>query len=133
MKLMRDVMQNRLLSILREKLNIVYSPYADLYYAGVPQAKYNFWLEVAVKNENRNKAMQALDEIIKDLQTNCISKGELNKLKMSFLVTKRKSLSDDAPAEWKNVLTNLLHNGESLEDFDNYSNCLKSITPLCIR
>ena len=38
LKLMRDVMQNRLLSILREKMNIVYSPYADLYYAGVPQA-----------------------------------------------------------------------------------------------
>ena len=133
LKLMRDVIQSRLLSILREKLNIVYSPYADLYYAGVPQAKYYFWIEVAVKNENRDKAIQTLDEIIKDLQVNRISESELNKLKMSFLVTKRKSLSDDAPAEWKNVLTNLLHNGESLEDFDNYSNCLKSITPEDIR
>lgn len=133
LKLMRDVMQNRLLSILREKMNIVYSPYADLYYAGVPQAKYNFWLEIALKNENRDKAIQALDGIIKELQTSRISDGELNKLKMSFLVTKRKSLSDDAPAEWKNILTTLLQNGESLEDFDNYSNCLKSITTEDIR
>ena len=133
LKLMRDVMQNRLLSILREKMNIVYSPYADLYYAGVPQAKYNFWLEIALKNENRDKAIQALDGIIKELQTSRISEGELNKLKMSFLVTKRKSLSDDAPAEWKNILTTLLQNGESLEDFDNYSNCLKSITTEDIR
>lgn len=133
LKLMRDVMQNRLLSILREKMNIVYSPYADLYYAGVPQAKYNFWLEIALKNENRDKAIQALDGIIKELQTSRISEGELNKLKMSFLVTKRKSLSDDAPAEWKNILTTLLQNGESLEDFDNYSNCLESITTEDIR
>ena len=133
LKLMRDVMQNRLLSILREKMNIVYSPYADLYYAGVPQAKYNFWLEIALKNENRDKAIQALDGIIKELQTSRISEGELNKLKMSFLVTKRKSLSDDAPAEWKNILTTLLQNGESLEDFDNYSNCLKRITTEDIR
>ena len=133
LKLMRDVMQNRLLSILREKMNIVYSPYADLYYAGVPQAKYNFWLEIALKNENRDKAIQALDGIIKELQTSRISEGELNKLKMSFLVTKRKSLSDDAPAEWKNILTTLLQNVESLEDFDNYSNCLKSITTEDIR
>lgn len=133
LKLMRDVMQNRLLSILREKMNIVYSPYADLYYAGVPQAKYNFWLEIALKNENRDKAIQALDGIIKELQTSRISEGELNKLKMSFLVTKRKSLSDDAPAEWKNILTTLLQNGESLEDFDNYSNSLKSITTEDIR
>ena len=133
LKLMRDVMQNRLLSILREKMNIVYSPYADLYYAGVPQAKYNFWLEIALKNENRDKAIQALDGIIKELQTSRISEGELNKLKMSFLVTKRKSLSDDAPAEWRNILTTLLQNGESLEDFDNYSNCLKSITTEDIR
>ena len=114
-------------------MNIVYSPYADLYYAGVPQAKYNFWLEIALKNENRDKAIQALDGIIKELQTSRISEGELNKLKMSFLVTKRKSLSDDAPAEWRNILTTLLQNGESLEDFDNYSNCLKSITTEDIR
>ena len=30
LKLMRDVMQARLLSVLRERMNIVYSPYADL-------------------------------------------------------------------------------------------------------
>ncbi len=64
----------------------------------MPQAKSNFWLEIALKNENRDKAIQALDGIIKELQTSRISEGELNKLKMLFLVTKRKSLSDDAPA-----------------------------------
>ena len=52
---------------------------------------------------------------------------------MLFRSTKRKSLSDDAPAEWRNILTTLLQNGESLEDFDNYGNCLKSITTEDIR
>lgn len=133
LKLMRDVMQNRLLEVLREKLNIVYSPYADLYYSGKPQAKYYFWLTVAVKNENRDKANEALKEIIADLQKNPISERELSKLKMSFLVTKRKALSDDAPSEWKNVLTSLVHNGESLVDYDNYTKCLQGITPEDVR
>lgn len=133
LKLMRDVMQNRLISVLREKWNIVYSPYADLYYNGEPQAKYYFWLTVAVKNENRDLADKAIREIIEDLQSNRVSDAELQKLKMSFLVTKRKALSDDAPAEWKNVLTSLVHNGESLEDYDNYTQCLQGITPEDIR
>ncbi len=133
LKLMRDVMQARLLSVLREQMNIVYSPYADLYYSGVPQSKYYFWLTVAVQNENRAKADSAIQNIVKDLQTHCIGEKELKKLKMSFLVTKRKSLSDDAPAEWKNLLVSLVRNGETLEEYDNYTQCLQSITPEDIR
>ncbi len=133
LKLMRDVMQARLLNILREQMNIVYSPYADLYYSGVPQAKYYFWLTVAVQNENRAKADRAIQDIVEELQTHCIGETELEKLKMSFLVTKRKSLSDDVPAEWKNLLMSLVRNGESMEEYDNYTQCLQTITPEDIR
>ncbi len=133
LKLMRDVMQARLLNILREQMNIVYSPYADLYYSGVPQAKYYFWLTVAVQNENRAKADRAIQDIVEELQTHCIGETELEKLKMSFLVTKRKSLSDDVPAEWKNLFVSLVRNGESMEEYDNYTQCLQTITPEDIR
>lgn len=129
LKLMRDVMQQRLLSILRERLNIVYSPYADLYYEGVPQQKYYFWLTVAVKKANRAKAEEAMKGLLNELRTTPISTAELEKMKMSFIVTKRKSLADDAPTEWKNALTGLVRNGESIADFNRYDEVLRSITP----
>ena len=133
LKLMRDVLQARLLSVLREKMNIVYSPYADLYYSGSPQQKYYFWLTVAVKEANRERADQALRDIVADLSENCINEDELKKLKMSFLVTKRKALADDAPVEWKKALAGLVRNGETLEDYNNYTECLGDITPEDIR
>ncbi len=128
LKLMRDVLQAKLLSELREKMNIVYSPYADLYYDGLPQQKYYFWLTVAVHNDNRHKADSALRAIIDDLKRKPVTDGELEKLKMSFLMTKRKQLSDDAPSEWKSLLTTLVRNGETMQDYDHYAECLKSIT-----
>lgn len=129
LKLMRDVIQQRLLSELRERLNIVYSPYADLYYEGLPQRKYYFWLTVAVKKENRAKAEDAMKALLAELRTTPISTAELEKMKMSFIVTKRKSLSDDAPTEWKTALTNLIRNGESIDDFNRYDEVLRCITP----
>lgn len=42
LKLMRDILQNRLLSVLREGENIVYSPYASLFYNGLPSTSLLF-------------------------------------------------------------------------------------------
>ena len=128
-KLMRDLLQQRLLSVLRERENIVYSPYCDLAYRGVPQSTYYFWLGFAVKNENTKRAQDALREIVSELQTKPVATAELAKLKRSFCVTKRQQLSDVAPGEWKSVLTNLLKNGEDINDFDHYDAVLDSITP----
>jgi zinc protease len=128
-KLMRDLLQQRMLSVLRERENIVYSPYCDLAYHGLPQRTYYFWLCFAVKNENTERAQEALREIVDGLQTKPVDAVELEKLKRSFCVTKRRQLSDVAPSEWKDCLSNLLKNGEELEDFDHYDEVLGSITP----
>lgn len=129
LKLMRDVLQERLLSELRERLNIVYSPYTDLYYEGRPQQKFHFWLTVAVKKENRLRAEEAIRAMVEELQRESIGADELERLKRSFIVTKRKSLADDAPSEWKTALTALVKNGEQLSDYDRYTQVLSSITP----
>ena len=128
-KLMRDLLQQRMLSVLRERENIVYSPYCDMVYHGLPQRTYYFWLCFAVKNENTARADAALREIVTDLQTRPVPAVELEKLKRSFCVTKRQQLSDVAPSEWKDCLATLLKNGEELEDFDHYDEVLGSITP----
>ncbi|MBQ9229850.1 MAG: insulinase family protein [Prevotella sp.] len=132
-KLMRDLLQQRLLQVLRERENIVYSPYSDLSYHGLPQRTYYFWLTIAVKNENTARMKKALREIISDLQERLVSTDELNKMKRSFVVTKRQQLNDMAPTEWKTVMATLLKNGESLDHFDRYEEILRQITPDTIR
>jgi putative peptidase len=54
-------------------------------------------------------------------------------LKRSFLVTKDKVLTDKAPSEWKTALMSLVKNGESLHDFNDYTECLHGITPEMIQ
>lgn len=132
-KLMRDLLQSRLISVLRKQLNFVYSPYSNLFYHGLPQRTYYFWLTIAVKNENSLLVQQTLDTIIGDLQRTAVSEQELQKLKRSFIVTKRQQLSDTAPTEWRSIVTSLLKNGERLDDFDRYAEVLSSITPEDVR
>lgn len=133
MKLMRDVLQDRVLQVLRERENIVYSPYVDMYYSGIPQQKYHFMVTLSLKDENRKRAEELLKGMLDELKTQPVCTAELEKLKRSFLVTKDKILNDKAPAEWKTTLMSLVKNGESLSDFNDYSVCLGSITPEMVR
>ena len=129
MKLIRDVLQDRVLKVLRERENLVYSPYVDLYYNGIPQQKYHFMITVSMKDENQQRVERLLKDIIAQLKASPISTSELGKMKRSFLVTKEKILNDKAPTEWKTALMTLVKNGESLCDFDRYAACLNDITP----
>ena len=133
LKLMRDILQNRLLSVLREGENIVYSPYASLFYNGLPQQVFYFDLSASVDFVNTKKVEELIKQIINELRTSKVSEEELETLKKSFWVTKRKVLSDEASAEWRTNLVNLLKNGESVADFERYEQCLDSISTVDIQ
>lgn len=128
-KLMRDILQSRLLSVLRERDNIVYSPFVEMQNHGIPQNVCMFRLYIDVRNENFDKMLGELELIVNDLRNNPVDEGELNKMKRSFIVTKRQTLTDTAPAEWTRVLTELIKNGETIADYNEYNEILNSITP----
>lgn len=133
LKLLRDVLQARLLQVLREEQNITYSPYVSLFYQGIPQQTYYFDLSASVDVANTERVEALMLQIISNLQCHPINKEELESMKRSFLVTKRQVLGDDSPSEWRNILVNLLKNGESLSDFEKYEDCLQKITPECLQ
>lgn len=133
LKLMRDLLQDRLLRVLREKENIVYSPYAFLYYYGAPQNSYYFNLSLSVDTGNSVKAGRLLHDIITGLQQQPVDVAELEKLKRGFLVNKQQTLTESAATDWRNIIASLVKNGESLEDFENYRQQLDSITPEVVR
>lgn len=133
LKLMRDILQDELITVLRESLHLVYSPYVDLYYDGCPQQRAYFRLTIETDKNNLKVIENQVRSILSRLTKRAITSDRLDKLKRSFIVTKQQSLSDRTPVEWKNVLITLVKNQESVGDFDQYEQCLQRITPEDIR
>lgn len=133
LKLMQNLVRNRLISVLREGCSLVYSPYISLFYNAVPDNVFYFDVNASVDRKNTAMVHKYLNDIIRELKEKKVSKKELQTLKQIFIVNKRNYLQNDATASWKSYLVGQLKNGESLEDLENYEKQLDSITPEDIR
>ena len=133
LKLMQNLVRNRLLSVLREENALVYSPYISLYYNAVPDNIFYFDINASVDRTNTYLVHQYLNDIISDLQARKVSDKELGTLKQIFLVNKRNYLQNDATAGWKTYLVGQLKNGETMADLENYESILFSISPEDLR
>lgn len=128
-KLMSNIVRNRLIAELRERESLVYSPYIALFYEGIPRGYYYFDISASVENSNMPRINTLLRQLLADLQEQPVSEDELNPLKQSFLIAKRETLDGNSSAAWRTTITSLLKNGESLKDFARYEKVLNSITP----
>lgn len=133
LKLMRDLIRNRLISVLREQKSLVYSPYISLNYEGIPHGIFYFDINASADNANMPQIEQSLKEIFLQLKRQEVDHEELNTLKRSFLIAKREALNEESPSAWRDALVGLLKNGETISDFDRYEECLDSITPATLR
>ena len=75
----------------------------------------------------------ALDDVIADLRSKPVSAAELDAIKRSCIINRRETLNPQSPSAWRTLMMNLVKNGESLADFDNYESIINSITPEEIR
>lgn len=128
LKLMRDAIHNRVLTILREQESLVYSPFVSLNYRGIPHQSFCFDINASAENSNIPEIYSLIKGILRDLLTNEIPEEEFKMLKRSFLITKREVLNNHASSAWRTTVVDLLKNGESLSDFDQYEEILDSIT-----
>ncbi len=129
LKLMNNLIRNRLLTVLREQESLVYSPYASLYYTASPDRIFYIDINASVDRRNTRRVHEVLDSIINDLQKNKVPDKELNTLKRIFIVNKRNHLEEDATANWKTYLVGQMKNDETLLELDMYEDVLYSITP----
>ncbi|MDY5239311.1 pitrilysin family protein [Bacteroides helcogenes] len=129
LKLMCNVIQNRLISILREQESLVYSPYVSLKYEGIPWSTFYFDINASTDNENMNKIEATLLKLLRHLQEKEVSEEELLNIKRSFLIAKRETLNAESASAWRTTLTSLLKNGETIADFEDYEQQLADITP----
>lgn len=133
LKLMRDVVRDRLITILRERESLVYSPYISLSCMALPDSLYYFDINASVDRKNTAEVYRTLDGILADLQKTRITARELRTLKRIFNVNKRTWLEEDATSNWKGYLVDEIKNGDSMADFENYEKVLDSITPEDVR
>lgn len=128
LKLMNNLIRNRLLTVLREQESLVYSPYASLFYTAAPDRIFYIDINASVDRQNTKKVHKILDSIINDLQHNQATERELNTLKRIFIVNKRNTLEENATAAWKGYLVGQIKNDETLVELDMYEDVLESIT-----
>ena len=128
LKLMSNLVRNRLITVLREQESLVYSPYAALFYTAQPNSVFYLDVNASVDRDNTAKVHEILDEIIEELQHRKVSDKELNTLKQIFIVNKRSYLEEDATANWKSYLVKQMRNDETLVELDMYEDVLESIT-----
>ncbi len=126
--IMRDAIQNRLLSQLREEKGLVYSPYANLTRTAYPRTAYCFQIDYLCDKENQALLENLLFQELNDLKKNGISELEIKKIVQSFLITKRSVLNNDNVSGWHSKIQEIYLEDGSLDDFNNYETIAKSIT-----
>lgn len=129
LKIMSNLLRNHTITELRERRALVYSPYVMLQYEGRPRGYFYFDINSSADNDNMPQVHEAMMHVLDDLRTNPVSESELENIKQSCIVARREALNPQATSMWRQTITGLLKNGESLEDFENYDDIIRSITP----
>ena len=133
LKIMNALIRNRLISILRERESLVYSPYVSLYYNAHPDRFFYFDINASVDRKNTKEVVRLLEQIITSLQTDLVSDEEIESIRRNFKVNKAGYLEEDATANWRGHIITELKAEESLADFNDYDNILESISATDIR
>lgn len=133
LKLMCNIIRNRLISVLREQESLVYSPYVSLEYEAIPWGTFYFNVNASADHKNMPRIEEILLSLLRQLQREEVEKSELDSLKRSFLIAKREALNEESPSSWRTSLTSLLKNGETVADFEAYETILDGITPSLLR
>lgn len=126
-KIMRDVVQNRLISQFREKLGMVYSPFVLSSYRIESPSQSFMQIEYSCANDKVKYLENALMKLIQNLKKNPIKAEELNGIIQSFIVTKREVLSKDNMFEWRKKIKEVVLDSGSISEFDEYEKIVKSI------
>ncbi|MCH4895985.1 insulinase family protein [Marinilabiliaceae bacterium JC040] len=127
-KIIRDVVQNRLISQFREKLGMVYSPFVLSSYRVEAPSQSFMQIEYSCANDKVKYLEKALIKLIQKLKKNPIKAEELNGIVQSFIVTKREVLSKDNMFEWRKKIKEVVLDSGSISEFDEYEKIVKSIS-----
>lgn len=128
LKLMRDVIQNRLISELRERKGLTYSPYVVTQQTGLPLCHSSIEVVCATDTAKSKTLVDEWQKIAEQLCRTIIDENELNTIKRSFKTTKAQVLNHEATAQWRELITRLYADGITLDEYEQYDETLDSIS-----
>lgn len=129
LRILRELLRNRLIARLRSEAGIIYSPYLYMDYRPEPRPFVSLRLETLVQPENAPLACRLIEELVEELRTKPAGEQEIADIRRTFVVNKREALTESNSSEWQTLLLSLVRNGEQLQDFQSYEEILRSITP----
>ncbi len=129
LKLMKEIILNRVIAEIRNNAGLIYSPYVNLYYHAAPHPRYCFEINGSVNTKNSAAVKRSIESEILLLQNKAPTQSELEAVKRSFLLAKTDFLQPDSPANWREHLSNCVKERISLADDEKYEVILHSITP----
>ena len=129
LKLMKELVGNRLFQELRERQGFIYSPYVTLRLRANPSPAFFLIVDGETDTQYSFQVKDAISKIIRSLQNKAVQESELQSLKKSFLLTKKEVLAPDKAMQWLEYLQESYKNGLSLSELDAYEQILTEITP----
>lgn len=127
-KMMRDIIDARILNALREKAGLVYSPYTQVFYRAYPHPEYYFQVSYSSDDKDSHYLEELFWMEMKRLQSEQIKNEELEGIKKGFLIAKREALNDGSASIWRDKLKEIYLENESVSEFADYDAILNNIT-----
>ena len=86
LKIMSNLLRNRVISELREKRALVYSPFVALNYEGLPRGYFYYDINSSAENSAMPEVHQALLSVIETLRSVPVDPAELDAIKRSCII-----------------------------------------------
>ena len=128
LKIVREALRGQQLDLLRTAERLVYSPTLSLEYTALTPHEGRYVLDL--QNNTLTKHLERLRHLVEPLVDDFdLTPQRLDEIKRGLSANRAMALAAPTPADWMDILTDLLDKGESIPDFEHYDEILRSITP----
>ena len=127
LKIVREALRSHQLDLLRTAERLVYSPTLSLEYTALSphEGRYILDLQNNILTDHLERLRTLVEPLVNDFD---LTPERLVEIKRGLSANRAMALSDPTPADWMDILTDLLDKGESIPDFERYDEILRSIT-----
>lgn len=129
LKIIRDLLQHRLISEIRNDAGLIYSPYIDLHYRHEASTVFALEIHGTTQTTHLQEIRKRIEGIIEDMLRHAPSDQRLTGIKRSFLLTRSSYLSAEASSHWRDHLISCIRDGIGLQEIEQYPLILGEIGP----
>jgi peptidase M16 inactive domain len=124
LKLLAEVIRDRVVSEVRERKGLIYSPYTTIELRPSPAHQAYIIVSGMADTKNVNEIKTTVDNIVQTLKNKPLTAEQLAPYKKRFMINKNESLTPDNSYAWRTYLTDRFKDGIPLEELEQYEEIL---------